>query len=39
VFPGQEGRRHDGLFADVGASALRWLTGRDAPDLPGKPFV
>jgi phosphopentomutase len=33
------GRRHDGPFADVGASALRWLAGRDAPDLPGTPFV
>jgi phosphopentomutase len=31
--------RHDGPFADVGASALRWLTGRDAPALPGEPFV
>ena len=32
------GRRHDGPLADVGASALRWLTGRDA-GLPGEPFV
>jgi phosphopentomutase len=31
--------RHDGPLADVGASALRWLTGRDAPDLPGRSFV
>ncbi len=39
VFEGHGGRRHDGPLADVGASALRWLTGRDAPDLPGDPFV
>jgi phosphopentomutase len=37
-FDGHGGRRHDGPFADVGASVLRWLTGRDA-DLPGTPFV
>jgi phosphopentomutase len=38
-FEGHGGRRHDGPFADVGASALRWLTGRDAPGLAGAPFV
>jgi phosphopentomutase len=38
-FAGDGGRRHDGPFADVGASVLRWLTGRDAPALPGAPFV
>ena len=38
-FAGHGGRRHDGPLADVGASALRWLTGRDAPGLPGTPFV
>jgi hypoxanthine phosphoribosyltransferase len=27
-------RRHDGLLADVGATAMRLLTGRDAPALP-----
>jgi phosphopentomutase len=37
-FEGHEGRRHDGPFADVGASVLRWLTDRDA-DLPGESFV
>ena len=36
---GHGGRRHDGPFADVGASVLRWLAGRDAPELPGTPFV
>jgi phosphopentomutase len=39
VFPGHDGRRHDGPLADVGASAMRWLTGRDVPALPGTPFV
>jgi phosphopentomutase len=38
VFSGAGGR-HDGPLADVGASVLRHLTGRDAPELPGKPFV
>jgi phosphopentomutase len=38
AFAGHGGRRHDGPMADVGASALRWLTGRDA-GLPGEPFV
>jgi phosphopentomutase len=39
VFEGHGGRRHDGPLADVGASVVRWLTGRDAPELPGTPFV
>ena len=39
MFEGHGGRRHDGPLADVGASVLRWLTGRDAPGLPGTPFV
>jgi len=39
VFDGHGGRRHDGPLADVGASVVRWLAGRDAPDLPGRPFV
>jgi phosphopentomutase len=39
VFDGHGGRRHDGPMADVGASVLRRLTGRDAPELPGTPFV
>jgi phosphopentomutase len=38
VYPGHGGRRHDGPLADVGASALRWLTGHDAA-LPGSPFL
>jgi phosphopentomutase len=39
VFAGHGGRRHDGPLADVGASALRWLAGRDAPGLPGTSFL
>jgi phosphopentomutase len=38
AFSGHAGRRHDGNHSDVGASVLRWLTGRDA-GLPGTPFV
>jgi phosphopentomutase len=38
VFEGNGGRRHDGALADVGASVLAWLTGREA-GLPGEPFV
>ncbi len=38
-FRGDGGRRHDGPLADIGASVLSWLTGRDAPALPGRPFV
>ncbi len=34
-----DGRRHDGPMSDVGASVLRWLTGRDSSELPGEPFV
>jgi phosphopentomutase len=38
-FRGHAGRRHDGPLADVGASALKWLAGRDADALPGAPFL
>jgi phosphopentomutase len=38
-FAGNDGRRHDGPLADVGASVLRWLTGREARELPGDPFL
>jgi phosphopentomutase len=34
-----DGRRHDGPLADVGASVLRWLTGREAGALPGGAFI
>jgi phosphopentomutase len=38
--PGRRrGARHDGPLADVGASVLRWLAGRDAEQLPGHAFV
>ena len=33
------GFRHDGPMADVGASVLGWLTGREAPELPGRSFL
>jgi phosphopentomutase len=38
-FEGHGGRHHDGPLADVGASVFRWLTGRDAPELPGESFL
>jgi phosphopentomutase len=38
-FRGHDGRRHDGPLADVGASALKWLGGREATQLPGAPFL
>jgi phosphopentomutase len=38
-FAGDGGRRHDGPFSDVGASVLRWLSDRDAPELPGDSFI
>jgi phosphopentomutase len=39
VFGAHHGRRHDGPLADVGASALDWLTGRTVEELPGESFV
>jgi phosphopentomutase len=36
---GVGGARVDAPLASVGASALHWLTGREAPDLPGEPFA
>jgi phosphopentomutase len=39
VFDGHGGARHDGPLSDVGATALHWLTGREAPELPGTPFA
>ena len=33
TFAGQDGRRHDGPLADVGASVLQWLAARE-PQLP-----
>ncbi len=33
------GARHDGPLADVGASVLRWLAGRDGEGLPGDAFI
>jgi phosphopentomutase len=39
TFTGQDGHRHDGPLADVGASTLEWLAGREAAELPGTPFL
>lgn len=39
VFADGDGRRHDGRLADVGASALKWVAGRSAPELPGEAFL
>jgi len=36
---GALGARHDGPLADVGATALSWLTGRGAAGLPGAAFI
>jgi phosphopentomutase len=33
------GFRHDGPLADVGATVLAWLTGREAAGLPGAAFI
>ncbi len=34
-----EGTRRDGPLANVGATALRWLADRDAPQLPGESLI
>jgi phosphopentomutase len=39
VFEGHGSRRHDGSLADVGASALAWLAGRESGELPGASFI
>ncbi len=39
AFAGHGGRRHDGPFADVGASVLAWLCGRETDALPGTSFL
>jgi phosphopentomutase len=39
IWPGSDGHRHDGLLADVGASVLSWVAGRQAPELVGEPFI
>lgn len=36
---GAAGARHDGPLADVGASALWWLTGDRAAQMPGESFL
>jgi phosphopentomutase len=39
TFAGHGSRRRDGPLGDVGASALKWLTGRESGELPGSPFT
>ncbi|HEY2282378.1 MAG TPA: phosphopentomutase [Solirubrobacteraceae bacterium] len=39
IVGGHASGRHDGPLADVGATVLRWLTGRDAAVLPGRSFL
>jgi phosphopentomutase len=39
TYTGADGRRHDGLLADVGATVLRWIAGRSVAAMPGEPFV
>ncbi len=36
---GEDGFRHDGPMADVGATVLHWLTGHESESLPGSPFL
>jgi phosphopentomutase len=36
---GMGGFRHDGPLADVGATVLSWLTGRDERELAGSTFI
>jgi phosphopentomutase len=38
IFEGSHGL-HYGPLADVGATVLRWLTGKGAPELPGTAFA
>jgi phosphopentomutase len=38
-FDGHSSRRHDGPMADVGATVLAWLAGREAAALPGSSFL
>ncbi len=39
IWSDSDARRHDGPLADVGASALSWVAGLEAPELAGDPFV
>jgi phosphopentomutase len=38
AYEGHRSRRHDGRLADVGASVLEWLCGREC-ELPGQSFL
>jgi phosphopentomutase len=39
IHEGSGSHRHDGPMADVGATVLQWLTGREVAELPGAPFL
>ncbi|HMJ33786.1 MAG TPA: phosphopentomutase [Baekduia sp.] len=39
VYEDGDSHRHDGPMADVGATVLRWLTGREVAELPGVPIT
>jgi phosphopentomutase len=39
AFDDADAHRHDGPMADVGATVLQWLTGREVPQIPGAPFA
>ena len=39
TFAGQDGHRHDGPLADVGASTLKWLAGREARSFRARPSL
>jgi phosphopentomutase len=39
VFQDGDSHRHDGPMADVGATVLQWLTGREVAELPGVPIT
>jgi phosphopentomutase len=39
AWPGSDGRRHDGPLADVGASVLSWVAGRETAGVVGEAFA
>jgi phosphopentomutase len=39
VCSGSSGERVEAPLASIGATALKWLTGSEPPDLPGEPFA
>ncbi|HEV7750249.1 MAG TPA: phosphopentomutase [Baekduia sp.] len=39
VYADGDAHRHDGPMADVGATVLQWLTGREVAEIPGVPLT